>query len=295
MKTLILQSILLFCFILTKHGLSAEQDLVREIEINGYQIEGAPLLFLHGAISDLRLWEPYRDLVAENRKFLAYTQRYHGIRPWADEAVNYTKDQHVADLISFIQEMQIQPIDIVSHSYSGGVVLQAMLQRPDLFNSGIHYEPAMMDHLHEAPGFGRAVKEFKSNFGPMASALKAGKHDESALRLAEAVFGMAQGEAVELNSDKQNLFTDNGRTVPPMLQMGRWSKYSCEDLSKIKIPNLVIQGSDTHVYYSMAAESLSKCLSNSLLLTMGGAGHGGAGIKTQQFGDIVMSFSGLVE
>jgi pimeloyl-ACP methyl ester carboxylesterase len=43
--------------------------------------EGIPVVFLHGAISDLRVWEPYRARIAEDRRFVSYTQRYFGTSP----------------------------------------------------------------------------------------------------------------------------------------------------------------------------------------------------------------------
>jgi len=170
-----------------------------------------------------------------------------------------------------------------------------MLQRPDLFNSGVHYEPAMVDHLVDSPGFEHAVNEFRSGFGPMSKALEAGNYDESALRFAEAVFGMASGEITQLSPDTQKIFADNGRTVPLFLKFGKWASYSCENLSNIEIPNLIVQGGDTHMYFSMAAESLSECLSNSLVLTLEGTGHGGTVEKFEKFGDILMNFIGMIE
>lgn len=296
----ILRSMIAICFFLSQSALSVEQPSYQTIQINGYPLEylesgeGRPLLFVHGAISDLRLWNPYVEMMPENRKFVAYTQRYHGTNDWPDDALNYSRTQHVEDLIDFIQAMDLQPVDVVSYSYSGGVVLQAMLQRPELFNSGIHYEPAMVDHLINEPGFEQAVKKFRSGFGPMANALKAEKYDESALRFAEAVFGLEQGGIKNLSPEAQNIFADNGRTVPPFLQLGEWPAYDCEELSSIQTPNLIIQGGETHVYFSMTAESLSECLSNSLLLTMDGSGHGGPGMEIEQFGELVVSFTALM-
>jgi len=108
------QILFIFSVLFGNNVISAEQHSPQQIEVNGYPIEylesgeGAPLLFLHGAISDFRLWAPYIDLVTKEHKFLAYTQRYHGTQPWPDEALNYSRDQHVADLISFIQEMNVR-------------------------------------------------------------------------------------------------------------------------------------------------------------------------------------------
>ena len=135
-----------------------------EVVVNNFPIQyleagkGNSLLFVHGAISDYRLWEMYIPFFSKERNVTAYTQRYHGTEPWNDNAEHYSRAQHVSDLIGFIEELELQPVDIVTHSYGGGVALQAMLKRPDLFRSGIHYEPAMSNHLEGTPGFDNAVK-----------------------------------------------------------------------------------------------------------------------------------------
>jgi len=110
---------------------------------------------------------------------------------------------------SFIQELNIQPVNIVSLSYGGGVTLQAMLQRPDLFYSGVHYGRTMVDHLVGSPDFERTVNEFRSGFGPMSKAIKVGNYDESALRFAEVVFGMAFGEVTQMSCYTQYIFFES--------------------------------------------------------------------------------------
>lgn len=40
------------------------------------------MLFLHGAVTDLRMWERHPELMAGDFRALAYTQRYHGAQPW---------------------------------------------------------------------------------------------------------------------------------------------------------------------------------------------------------------------
>ncbi len=45
---------------------------------------GEPVLFVHGAFSDHRIWEPMREAVAGDHRFLAYTQRHFGPEDWPE-------------------------------------------------------------------------------------------------------------------------------------------------------------------------------------------------------------------
>lgn len=283
-------------FVLAFEEIRQEQVVVNEFPIQYLEAgNGKSLLFVHGAISDSRLWEPYVSLLGKERKIIAYTQRYHGIAPWPDDAKTYSRAQHIDDLIGFIEKMKLQPVDIVTHSYSGGIALQAMLKRPDLFRSAIHYEPAMTNHIEGAPGFGNATKVFRSGFGPVIKALEDGNQGESALRFAEAVFGLPQGGISEIPEEIQNIFSDNGRTIPSFLEMENWEHYDCAALGNIQVPQLVVQGGNSHTFFSMAAESISTCLPNSLLVTMQGATHSGPALEIERFAKLIMGFQHIVE
>ena len=59
----------------------------KEVEINGVRLQykeqgsGEPVVFVHGALGDLRSWEPVREGIASKYRFVAYTQRYYGTEP----------------------------------------------------------------------------------------------------------------------------------------------------------------------------------------------------------------------
>src|SRR5262245_49100227 len=58
--------------------------LTEEIEVNGVRLSviedgtGEPILAVHGAFSDVRVWEPLREEIAKRYRLFAYTQRYFG-------------------------------------------------------------------------------------------------------------------------------------------------------------------------------------------------------------------------
>ena len=63
---------------------AAESLQTRQVLVNGVDLiyldqgTGAPVVFVHGAFSDLRFWEPQRQAVAKQYRFIAFTQRYFG-------------------------------------------------------------------------------------------------------------------------------------------------------------------------------------------------------------------------
>ncbi len=88
----------------------------RHLRVNGVELSyvhqgtGTPIVFVHGAFSDLRIWEAQRPAVAQLYRFIAYNQRYHGTDPWPDEGQHYTAATHAADLTAFAHCRQVRCI-----------------------------------------------------------------------------------------------------------------------------------------------------------------------------------------
>ena len=89
---------------------------------------GEPIVFVHGAFSDLRVWEPIREEVAKRYRFIAYTQRYFGTDPWPDDGKNFNIETHADDLAKFITSLNAGPVHVVTRSRGGGVAMAAALK-----------------------------------------------------------------------------------------------------------------------------------------------------------------------
>ena len=94
----------------------------RQLKANGTDLtfvdqgKGAPIVFVHGAVGDLRFWEPQRTAFAKNHRYVAYTLRYHGTGAWPDAGKQYGTDVHSADLAAFISALKAGPVHLVGLS-----------------------------------------------------------------------------------------------------------------------------------------------------------------------------------
>lgn len=283
-------------------ALSSELAATEEkrMEVNGTQLsyveEGAgdPVVFVHGAISDMRVWDVYRPKIADERRFIAYTQRYFGTGDWSDKAELFSRETHIEDLIAFVEGLDAGPVHLVTWSYSGGIGTYAALRRPDLFRSMVHFEPAAAALLAKLPGGTVARTEMFKNFGPAMSAVKAEELENAALRFLEAVFKLPEGTADTEPEPWPTRWRENGRTIPPFLAMAPGAPIACEELGALKIPTLVVQGQNTYARYSMIAEQLASCQANALLITMPGVNHDGPYRKPNEFAALIETFLALV-
>lgn len=252
---------------------------------------GPVVLFLHGAVSDHRVWGGIRDRVAERHRFVAYDQRYFGPAEWPDEAAGFSVATHAQDLAAVIDALDAGPVHLVTWSYGGLVGLHAAMRFPEKFRSITHFEPTVSSLHSGLSGERAAIAQKFSAFGPMAEALQAGKKEDAVRRLIEAAFRLEPGEA-ETHSDlAQQMWDDNARTLTPFLEaVAAVEPIDCDGLARIEVPTLVMQGSDAYVLDAMMADEVVRCQPNAAGSVLEGTNHGGPVQDRAAFIDAVLSF-----
>ena len=125
--------------------------------VNGVELSyieqgtGTPVVFVHGAWMDLRYWEPQRQAIATQYRFMAYSLRYHGTAPWPDAGQHYSLATHAADLTTFIRQLHAGPVHLVGLSSGGRLVTMVTVEHPDLVRSLTVLEPPIDELLVDRP------------------------------------------------------------------------------------------------------------------------------------------------
>ena len=143
--------------------------------------EGEPVVFVHGSISDHRVFEGQREAIAEDYQYIAYTRRYFGDQPWPDEGENSGDETHAADLIAFVEGLDRGPVHLVGWSGGGSLAILAALERPDLFRSMVLYETGgyVAGQLMTTEAGQAANQEFRDAMAPADDAAAAGNLDQA--------------------------------------------------------------------------------------------------------------------
>jgi hypothetical protein len=67
---------------------SVSPPAIKQSNVNGVTLpyldqgQGAPVVFVHGAFSDHRIWDAQREAIAKRYRYIALDQRYFGKNPW---------------------------------------------------------------------------------------------------------------------------------------------------------------------------------------------------------------------
>jgi len=251
---------------------------MRQLRVNGVDLAyieqgtGAPVVFVHGAWMDLRYWEPQRQAIATQYRFIAYSLRYHGTAPWPDAGQHYSVATHSADLVACIRQLHAGPVHLVGLS-SGGRLTLVALQYPDLVRSLTVLEPPMDELLVDRPEAQPVRDAWWQAFAPIDTAAHAGE----AIQATKLFFELANSQgagAFDIQPEAfRQMILDNARTVPLARAAPRPPALSCATLGGAKAPTLVVGGAQSPRYLTLINEVVVQCLPGSRLVVIPQATH----------------------
>ena len=268
---------------------------VRHMRANGVDLEyveqgkGTPVVFVHGAVGDLRYWEPQRDAFAKQHRFVAYTYRYHGLAPWPDDGKQYSAETHAADLAEFLQGLKSGPVHVVGLSYGGLLAAMVALKEPQLIRTLTLAEPALFSLLAEKPDAAPVLEQWAKGIEPMAAAMKTGDNTTALRHLVALVTGGRPEDFDKLPESFRQILADNARTMAPLFAATP-PNVTCDMLRGIKAPTLVLRGEKTPVFFSKISDAVGACIAGSKMGVIPNASHTMSFENLAGFNRAVLSF-----
>jgi len=246
---------------------ASSAPLSKEVEVNGVRLHyvedgsGEPIVFVHGAFSDLRVWEPVREGIAKRYRFIAYTQRYFGAGSWPDDGKNFSVATDADDLAKFITSLSTGPVHLVARSRGGTVAMAMVLKNPALVRSLTLHEPVLLSVLPADSAEVKAAREQQSkHVAPAVAAAKAGDSIQAVRLFFEWVYQLGQGGFDRLPQATQAMLLDNARTAPLLFGGSPPPPATCDMLRTLTHPTLVTHGEKAHALNKLINEAVAKCI-----------------------------------
>ena len=276
----------------TIRGLPLPPDL-RSVEIGGTSVayrargSGQPVVFVHGSISDLKIWEPQLDPIGEPYRAIAYSRRY----AWPnDDLPSGEKDlmqPHVDDLLAFLRALDAYPAHLVGNSWGAFICLRAAIQEPAAVRSLVLEEPPLIPLIIGAPPSPAriirsllrdpmvtlAVLRFgATTMAPTVKQIKAGEIEASITRFARGVLG---GEVFDgLPEEVRAHMRANASThVGQFLADGGFEPITESQIKSVGAPALVVTGANSPPFLRRLGALLGSLLPNSQSLEVPSASH----------------------
>ena len=191
---------------------AAGKTSLKKIEANGVQLNyldqgaGVPVICVHGALDDYRVWQPQMEAFSQRHRTIAYSRRYNYPNPNLNLGTRYSASVDADDLAALITELKLAPVQLVAVSHGACVALFVALRHPDLVRSLVLSEPPLLAWLPGLEGGKILFTDFMSKV--WEPAIRDFAHgDEAGVKAAVDGFG----EIGYSGSDEKMTFD----TLPP--------------------------------------------------------------------------------
>ena len=260
------------------------------VHVNGVDLEyvdegtGVPVVFSHGGSSDLRYWEPQREVFAAQYRFIAYSHRFHGTGSWPAEG-DYSAKAHAADLVAILRRLEARPAHLVG--FSSAIALRATLLEGGLVRSLTIIEPNL-PWLLEGDDEGEAVLAWWRDQNERVRKEADGDDERRAKLWFELVNNRGPGTFDAQPEPLRRMWLDNtkpGRPAAPTPE-----PLTCKQLRAITTPTLILGAEYGMLYSRRIVEVLARCVPDSTLAVMPSVTHFMSYQEPELFNDAVLSF-----
>ena len=236
-------------------------EAVRRATVNGTSLayreegEGEPVVFIHGAISDLRTWEQQLPTVGRSYRVIAYSRRFARPNEDIDPGADDPWLPHVDDLVAFLRAIDAAPAHLVGNSYGAFLGLLTAVRHPDVIRTLVLEEPPVLPLFMSFPPRPTELlrlfatrprtavvilNSLARTFAPLGKAFRRGEDDEAMRIFAHGVLGKAPFERLP-EARKQQIRANLSTLRAGMLRPGV-PPLRDDDVRSIRAPVLLVTG-----------------------------------------------------
>ena len=241
-----------------------------DITVNGITMcyddfgKGAiPILFVHGFPFDKSLWQPQMDHFKNTHRVIAYDIR--GLGKSTPGKEEESMGLFAADLIRFMDALQINKAIVCGVSMGGYILLNAIHHYPQRFEALILSDTQCIADTHKMK-----VKRYKTILNIKTDGLE-GFAEEFITTIFSKESLDTKKEIVE-KIRNTILSTSSVAVIKTLTVLAkRWQ--TCSTLNEISVPTLILCDTEDKVTPLFQSEFLLKNIKNSILHSIDNAGH----------------------
>lgn len=233
---------------------------------------GEPLLLVHGALADLRMWYPVQMILAESFEVYSFSQRYFGLSTDYRAVNPFGYQTHAEDLCQFIDTQIQQPCHVVAWSYGADVALLAAKMKPSLFKSAFLYEPSRQTHLKVNKDLEIYNEDLQKMLGSLPTLLEEFKIEQSVEALIDALAGQ-EGYFASQKAVNVQIQLENSETLFLQLKQSKSIEVTCKDIAQFDFKCCFVRGSQTRDVFRIATDRAVECSRYASHRVLQDAGH----------------------
>ncbi|PSL03369.1 alpha/beta fold hydrolase [Cecembia rubra] len=279
---------LILSTIICSFGQSRLQDKSKYIDVDGARLfvrlvgSGEPLIIIHGGpgMSHDYLAPQLIDLLAKDYQLIFYDQRASGRSSGVEDTTRLTISQFVNDLDILRQQLEINRLNLLGHSFGGLLAMYYAVSYPDNVNKLLLIDTAPASWELNFPYFRKTISERQTELdrqelSNLNSKIDFETNPEIMDRYLKIYFkpffkNSSLSQHLSLGIDKN--WSSNFNVTNDMVwnSLGRYDIH--EQLKNINSPTLIMHG-DFSVLSIDGAKEIERMIRNSTLVILKDVGH----------------------
>lgn len=236
--------------------------------------QGEKIVFIHGYISDQRIWSQVKDHWSDKGHLFFPTLGCFGRESEQPGTSDFSFDNHIDDIVSFLETVCTVPAHLVGWSYGASLALMVAARRGELVKSVFAYEAGISTFISN----NEVLQRVQNDRADMAKqAIEASEGGDYTLAVKHIVDCACSQPGVfeSLDEEMKRIFLDNAKTVPLMFvkQSAPNVPVSSEELRGISCPVTISFGEYARPAYRLVAEEAADIIPGSAAKIIPAASH----------------------
>lgn len=240
---------------------------------------GAPVIFVHGSLSDMSYWKDQLGAFGKHYRAIAYSRRYNW--PNHNRAVaGYSAITDAQDLTHLIRALHLGRVYVVGHSYGALTALYLAIYRPQLVRAMVLAEPPAIPLLEAVKGADRARAQAMyldiegRMVGPMRRDFRAGNREAGVADFIDYVLNDPLAWTSKFSaSDRKDTMRDAHEWDVMMTSGTLFPPISARQVKEIRVPTLVMSGGRSYPFLGIIDRYLVRQIPHARSVEYPDAGH----------------------
>lgn len=271
---------------------SATFEGVRTAKVDGTTLayreegEGEPVVFVHGTLSDMRVWDQQLPTVGRSYRAISYSRRFAPPNRDIEVGVDDPMQLHVDDLAVFLHELDAAPAHLVGSSWGAFIALLTAVQHPALVRTLVLEEPPVVPlFVSMPPRPAQLLRLFATRpraaiallgfvtrtLSPAEKALERGETEKAMETFGIGVLGRASYE--QLPEARMAQLRENVNSFRAQILGAGFPPIGDDDVRSVRAPALLLNGQHSPALFLRLTDRLAELLPNVERSEIPGASH----------------------
>ena len=250
---------------------------------------GPTLIFIHGAMGDLRSWAPQWDAFSPRFDCISYSRRYSFPNPNPMNSRTHNALVDAADLEGLMDALSVEKAVLIGSSYGGFTALAMGIASAQRVSAIVAVEPPMMRYGEMRKEGREVVAAFRAKTVlPARDAFEAGDDELGVVLLTGGIAGKDVGDIPGAVMERRMQNIHAARSLS--LSDDEFPLLDPEALANLSMPVLLMSGADTAPIHRAIFDGVCAAMPNAAVRIVENSGHSVSQAQSQVFNEEVLAF-----